>query len=266
MADVKWIKIAVGLPDNRKIKQIRKLPEGDTIALMWIFLMCLAGETNEDGLIYFTPEIPYTDEMLADQFNMDINTVRLGLSTFQRFGMLEIIDDVIRLDAWEKWQSTDKLAEMREKTRQRVEKYRAKQKLLGGNVTSNVTVTLRNALEEDKREEKIKDLYINIVDYLNKRAGTNYKASSKKTKTYIHARLEDGFTEDDFITVIDKKCNEWLGTEWEKFLRPETLFGTKFESYLNAKVTPKAKATGSEAVKTSTDNFMDKLQELYERD
>ncbi len=110
------------------------------------------------------------------------------------------------------------------------------------------------------------DKYKYIVDYLNQKAGTNYKASTKKTKTCIHARFEEGFTEDDFITVIDKKCDDWLGTEWEKFLRPETLFGTKFESYLNAKVTPKAKTNGSEAPKNSTDEFMDKLQELYEAD
>jgi uncharacterized phage protein (TIGR02220 family) len=83
------------------------------------------------------------------------------------------------------------------------------------------------------------DKYIYIVDYLNQKAGTNYKASTKKTKTCIHARLEEGFTQDDFCTVIDKKCAEWLGTEFEQYLRPETLFGTKFESYLNAKVTKK---------------------------
>lgn len=83
------------------------------------------------------------------------------------------------------------------------------------------------------------DKYKYIVDYLNQKAGTNYKASTKKTKTCIHARLEEGFTEDDFITVIDKKCADWLGTEFEQYLRPETLFGTKFESYLNAKVTKK---------------------------
>lgn len=130
MADVKWIKLATGLPDNRKIKQIRKLPDGDTIALMWIFLMCLAGDTNDDGMVYFMPEIPYTDEMLAEQFNIDVNTVRLGLSTFQRFGMIEIVDDIICLSSWEKWQAVDKLSEMREKTRKRVAKHREKQKTL----------------------------------------------------------------------------------------------------------------------------------------
>lgn len=65
---------------------------------------------------------------------------------------------------------------------------------------------------------------------------TNYRASSKKTRSCIHARLEEGFQLEDFKTVINKKCIEWIGTDYEKYLRPETLFGTKFESYLNAKI------------------------------
>ena len=163
MAGVKWIKLATGLPDNRKIKQIRKLPEGDTIALMWVFLMCLAGDTNDDGMVYFLPEIPYTDEMLADQFDIDINTVRLGLATFQRFGMIEIIDDIICLPSWENWQSADKLAEMREKTRLRVAKHREKQRLSAGNVTGNVTVTQGNAIEEDLERDSEEDKEILTV-------------------------------------------------------------------------------------------------------
>lgn len=74
-----------------------------------------------------------------------------------------------------------------------------------------------------------------IIDYLNKKADTRFKASSKKTKSLIHARIKDGFNVEDFYTVIDKKCEEWMDTEFEKFLRPETLFGTKFEGYLNQK-------------------------------
>ena len=237
MAEIKWIKLSVGLPDNKKIKQIRKLPNGDTIALMWVFLMCLAGETNDDGAVYFTPEIPYTDEMLADQFSIDIKTVRLALTTFERFGMIEIIDSIIHLEAWEKWQATDKLSEIREQTRKRVAKHREKRKLLGSTESSNVTVTLCNATEEDidKEKEEDKEIYSIVVSYLNQKAGTAYRATTAKTKTAIHARLSEGFTLDDFKAVIDKKCAEWIGTDWEKFLRPETLFGTKFEGYLNAK-------------------------------
>lgn len=76
---------------------------------------------------------------------------------------------------------------------------------------------------------------IDIVDYLNENAGTNYKSKSAKTQTLIKARLNEGFTVEDFKKVIDNKVREWKRTEWEKYLRPETLFGTKFESYLNQK-------------------------------
>lgn len=74
-----------------------------------------------------------------------------------------------------------------------------------------------------------------VIDYLNNRLGTRYKYTSAKTVPHIKARVNEGFTVDDFKVVIDKKFSDWKGTEWEKFLRPETLFGTKFEGYLNEK-------------------------------
>lgn len=76
-----------------------------------------------------------------------------------------------------------------------------------------------------------------IVSYLNDKAGTHYKAVTESTGRHIRARLNEGFTLDDFYKVIDKKVAEWKSTDMEKYLRPETLFGSKFESYLNAKVT-----------------------------
>lgn len=78
-----------------------------------------------------------------------------------------------------------------------------------------------------------------IVDYLNEKAGTSFRAKSKDTQKHINARLEEGFTVEDFKTVIDNKCADWKGTEWEQYLRPSTLFGTKFENYLNRKATSK---------------------------
>ena len=71
------------------------------------------------------------------------------------------------------------------------------------------------------------------MDYLNEKAGTHYRAGVAKTQSLIKARASEGFTEADFRTVIDKKCADWIGTEYEQYLRPQTLFGTKFESYLN---------------------------------
>lgn len=78
-------------------------------------------------------------------------------------------------------------------------------------------------------------IHKDIINYLNTKLNTKYKSNTKNTKEKINARLNEGFVLDDFIVVIDKKTNEWLGTDMEKYLRPETLFGNKFESYLNQK-------------------------------
>lgn len=97
-----------------------------------------------------------------------------------------------------------------------------------------------------------KDSLLYIVEYLNEKAGTKYKSSTKKTQSCIRSRLKEGFTVDDFKTVIDKKCTEWIGTEFEPYLRPETLFGPKFESYLNAKERKPGQSNGN---KTAFNNF-----------
>lgn len=100
--------------------------------------------------------------------------------------------------------------------------------------------------ESNTKQSNTEKEYEAIVAYLNERAGTKYRAKNKETQKHINARISEGFTVDDFKIVIDKKCAEWRGTEWEKFLRPTTLFGTKFESYLNAPVNNQKKfgATG----------------------
>jgi uncharacterized phage protein (TIGR02220 family) len=89
-----------------------------------------------------------------------------------------------------------------------------------------------------------------IIDYLNEKSGKAYKPNSAKTKTLISARLNEGFTVQDFKTVIDNKTSSWLGNnDMEKYLRPETLFGNKFEGYLN-----EGHRFRPEAIATSHDN------------
>lgn len=84
--------------------------------------------------------------------------------------------------------------------------------------------------------KELNNIYSEAVEYLNLKAGTKYKSSSKNTTKHIKARINDGYTLEDFKTVIDKKCSEWLNTDMEKYLCPETLFGSKFEKYLNQKI------------------------------
>jgi uncharacterized phage protein (TIGR02220 family) len=103
--------------------------------------------------------------------------------------------------------------------------------------TSNKQVTTNNKDNKLNKDNKvIKDTlppYQQIVTYLNQKIGTSYKSTSQKTQGFIKARFNNGFTLENFYKVIDIKYNEWFKTDMAKFLRPETLFGNKFEGYLN---------------------------------
>src|SRR5699024_8730122 len=85
----------------------------------------------------------------------------------------------------------------------------------------------------------------NVINYLNEKANKNYKSSTAKTKALINARAREGFELEDFKKVIDIKTREWKGSDMERYLRPETLFGTKFEGYLNESMIVKKSTDGS---------------------
>lgn len=152
MADIQWIKIAVDIFDNRKIRQIESMPEGESVLLIWLKLICLAGSVNDGGNIYLTKEIPYTNEMLATHFNKPLSTIKLALTTFQHFGMIEIINDVIQLSNWGKYQDTNRLAEIREQNRLRKQAQREREKegKLLSSRDSHVTPCDNHATEEEE--------------------------------------------------------------------------------------------------------------------
>ena len=106
------------------------------------------------------------------------------------------------------------------------------QNLQESNIDSNIDIN-SSIKKEYKESPQESDFTAAVVYYLNEKAGTHYRAEVAKTQALIKARAKEGFTEADFRTVIDKKCADWIGTEYEQYLRPQTLFGTKFESYLN---------------------------------
>lgn len=244
MADVKWIKIAINMFDNRKIRQIETMPDGDSLLLIWVKLLCLAGNVNDGGYIYLTKEIPYTDEMLATQFNKPLPTIRLALKTFEQFGMIEVINNIIFLSSWEKYQNTDKLAEIRAQTRARVAKHREKQKLLEAgqgdsesNVTCNVTVTQGNALDIDKDIDIDKD---------------KNKSISKKSPRHKHGEYQNVLLTDD---DLDKLKAEFPSDWDQRIQRLSEYMASSGKSYKNHLATirnwarrdkPAAKAAGGE--------------------
>lgn len=159
MAEVKWIKLATNLFDNRKIKQIESLPESDGIIVIWLKLLCLAGSINDSGNVYFTNEIPYTDQMLANQFAKPIALIQLALKTFENFGMIEVIDDILHISNWEKYQNIEGMEKIREQNRIRQKNFYEKQKEVS-NVRTNVSITQPNATDIDIDKDIINNISI----------------------------------------------------------------------------------------------------------
>ena len=110
-----------------------------------------------------------------------------------------------------------------------------------------------NVTTLSKKKEKDNNIYSLVIDYLNKKANTNYRPTTKNTQSFINARVKEGYTVEDFKKVIDNKSKEWLNTDFEKYLRPATLFGTKFENYLNEanKKTPIAVGAENKNIKVN---------------
>lgn len=143
-----------------------------------------------------------------------------------------------------------------------------KQQLFNNNVTNkteqlqqiedlgnnNLTTKQQQSNNTTKKKEKDNNnIYSLVIDYLNRKASTNYRSTTKNTQSFINARVKEGYTVEDFKKVIDSKSKEWLNTDFEKYLRPATLFGTKFENYLNEanKKTPIAVGAGNKNIKVN---------------
>ena len=155
MADVKWIKLSVDMFNNRKIRQIEFMPEGASVLLVWVKLLCLAGQCNDNGCIYLTKEIPYTEEMLSQQFNTPLTTIRLALSVFQQFDMIDIDSDVIHISNWDVYQNTEGLEKIREQNKIRQRKYREREKqalLVSRDMSRDVTDQNKNKKEDIDKE------------------------------------------------------------------------------------------------------------------
>lgn len=203
MAEIKWIKITTDIFDDEKIKIIDTMPARDEILVIWFKLLSLAGKVNQSGLLFMNNKIAYTPEMLAAIFNRELNTIRLSLSTFEKFGMISIEDnEVIAISNWEKHQNIDGMDKIREQNRIRQHNHRNKQKqLTNSNVTDNVTLTLSNGTDKDKEEEKDKDKehQDNVFVVFQKEIGQATPMMYEGIKGWL-----EEFTEDIIILAIQK--------------------------------------------------------------
>ena len=155
LADVKWIKITTDMFDNRKIKHLRRLPEGNNIVLIWVMLLTMAGRCNANGMIFLTENIPYTHKMLADELDFEENTVRLALNVLEQLNMVVTDQGFFTIAGWEEYQNIEGMEKIREQNRIRKQRQREKQKLLpDASRDSHGTVTESHATEEDIEKEE----------------------------------------------------------------------------------------------------------------
>lgn len=173
MAEIKWIKLTTDMFDNRKIKHLRRLPDGNNIVLIWVMLLTMAGRCNSNGMIFLTENIPYTSKMLADELDFEENTVALALHSLAQLNMIVTDNGYFSIAGWEEYQNIEGMEKIKEQNRLRKQRQREKKKLLEGesrDVTGQVTQGHATDIEEDKEREEEKDFIdkIDIIDKIDK--------------------------------------------------------------------------------------------------
>jgi uncharacterized phage protein (TIGR02220 family)/predicted phage replisome organizer len=250
-----WLKLEKDFLDSKYIKIIKGVPNGTDYILFYLALMLAS--VDSVGHLRFTELVAYNEQMLASLTGTNIDIVRSAMKLFQELGMIRILEDgtifmpeVPRLTGKES-ESAERVRAFRERERR---------KLLQCN--NDVTECNDNKEKEEEkqrtenREQQEEQLpYDEIIAYLNEKTSSRFKAT-KAHKGFIQARLEEGFTKEDFFTVIDNKVATWKGTEWEKYLRPSTLFNaSKFQGYLNEKPVEKKHAGSKEGYSVDVSKY-----------
>lgn len=267
-----FMRLQEGYFDSDEQILLESMPDGYLYSniLLKLYLKSL----KRNGLLMFNERIPYNAQMIATITRHQIGTVEKAMEIFQQLGIVEVLDSgaIYMMDVQNYVGKTSTEADRIRAYRAKVEEEKNTAQPLPESTCTNKQDSLyictpEKEIEKEKEKEKEKktimpvsdetdcvdspkkqknkELYSEIVSYLNKKAGTKYRPSTPKTQALIRARESEGFSLDDFKIVIDKKCAEWIGDErMEQYLRPETLFGTKFEAYLNAKPSKRQTDTG----------------------
>lgn len=183
----------------------------------------------------------YVDEVAKHSKN-SVGALQSGLSELEKFGYLKRIrlhgkDGHFSRMAWELSDTGDFTINPKTHSMENTidgETHRMENRPLLNTNNTNKKETLNKKNTKEILSSSHSTSAHEIVDYLNSKIGTHYRATTRKTQSLIKARMNEGFTVDDFKKVIDNKSTEWgKDSKMSKYLRPETLFGTKFESYLN---------------------------------
>lgn len=234
-----WLKLKTNFFDSKEMLRLRSIAGGDTYTIIYLKMLLLSLKT--DGLLEYDGIDATQDEEIALLLRENLDNVKLTIAFLKRVGLLEMVN---KNDFFLNQVPTLTGGETQGAERQRRHRENAKALQCHADVTppSQNHNARDKSIEKEKENKSKKDktycpslpsVAEDIVNFLNSMVGSNYKSTTSKTRKLIAARLAEDFTVDDFKAVISKKAKEWQNTDMAQYLRPETLFGTKFEGYLN---------------------------------
>lgn len=245
-----WLKLKTNFFDSKEMLRLRSIAGGDTYTIIYLKMLLLSLKT--DGLLEYDGVDATQDEEIALLLRENLDNVKLTIAFLKRVGLLEVVNkndfflNQVPILTGSEAESTVRSQKCRQLKREATEQIESSEKTLQCNANATLMQQKCNArdksIEKEKENKSKKDktyspslpsVAEDIVTFLNSMVGSNYKSTTSKTRKLIATRLAEGFTVDDFKAVITKKAKEWQGTDMAQYLRPETLFGTKFEGYLN---------------------------------
>ena len=248
-----WLKLMDDFFDSKRIKKLRKMAGGDTYTIIYLKMQLLS--LKNGGILEYTGlEDDFYKELALDLDENEIN-VQTTVLYLLSCGLLQTSDNIeyelpfVQLNIGSETASTQRSRECR--NRQKIAKNDMKSVAMQqpcNKVQQNCNVDIdidkdidikEKVLSKDNTKKKARKSEIRkrIIDYLNQKTGSRFRTNSKMAIRNIDARLGEGYSENDFYEVIDRKTSEWLADpKMSQYLTPDTLFGTKFEKYLNQKV------------------------------
>lgn len=219
MTDIKWIKVTVDMFEDSKIEFLRSLPEGDSVIVIWLQLLSLAGKSNADGYLLITDGIPYTEQVLSNTLRRNPVLLQYALETFLKLKMINVEDGPFHITKWEKHQSAMRMEEIKSKSALKQAAYRERQKekqllLTESNrkVTETVTcyVTKSNSYQTDIELDLELEKDTTLRDDFDKVKNAYELIHAVPEMPYtnsliLHRLLDDGFTSDVIIGIMREK-------------------------------------------------------------
>lgn len=256
MGEVKWVKMSIDMFDNRKIKYLRGLPEGNNIVLIWVMLLTLAGRCNSNGYIFLTENIPYTPAMLANELGFPESTILVAMKALESMGMISRSEEnTLLIPGWEEHQNVAALEQIRENNRKRQARYREQAKIEAVEQETPPPVEEKKEEQEEpkpsKKAEETKEAKILFECmwslYPNKKGKGQVSDTAKKKLLKIG--------QEELERAIQRYKTELEKEDWRKPQYGSTFFNSGYVDYLDENYEPGKREPTKQQKENKFNNF-----------